>query len=67
MSKLTDLLFIIGLFLTIISCILLGTHFFGPSDVVQGIRVNLLGGGVMGLIGVSMIARSFYNSPSDIS
>ncbi len=65
MNKLTDLLFIIGLFLTIISVILLGTHWLGPNDVVQGIRVNLFGGVIIGIVGVSMILRSFTTPPSE--
>ncbi|HXH29208.1 MAG TPA: hypothetical protein VNJ01_00180 [Bacteriovoracaceae bacterium] len=60
-SKLYDLLFLIGLFLTLIGVIVLGTFFMGPSDVVQGIRVNLLGGSVMTFVGAVMIVGSFYN------
>lgn len=61
-SKLYDLLFLIGLFLTLIGVVVLGTFLMGPSDVVQGIRVNLLGGSVITVIGVSMIVGSFYNT-----
>lgn len=59
MSKLDDLLFVIGLFLTIIGVLVLGTSFLGPSDLVQGIRVNLLGGGALTIVGVSMIVGSY--------
>lgn len=60
MNRLHDLLFVIGLFLSIIGGIVVLTSFLGGSDVVQGIRVNLLGGGVMLVIGSSMIARSVF-------
>lgn len=58
MNKLNDLLFVIGLFLTIIGAIVFLTGLVGGNDLVQGIRVNLLGGGMMTVIGVSMIVRS---------
>ncbi len=61
-SKLYDLLFLIGLFLTLIGAVVLGTFLLGPSDVVQGIRVNLLGGSMLTLIGVSMIIGSFVST-----
>jgi hypothetical protein len=59
MEKLNDLLFVIGLFLGIIGVIVLGTHVFGGNDIVQGIRVNLLGGSVLTLTGTMMIVKSF--------
>ena len=58
MNKLNDLLFVIGLFLTIIGAIVLFTGIVSGNDLVQGIRVNLLGGGMMTVIGVAMIIRS---------
>jgi hypothetical protein len=58
MNKLNDLLFVIGLFLTIIGGIVFFTGLIGGNDLVQGIRVNLLGGGMMAVIGVAMIIRS---------
>lgn len=57
-SKLDDLLFVIGLFLTIVGGIVLSTSLFGASDLVQGVRVNLVGGGTMFVIGVAMIIGS---------
>lgn len=58
MNKLNDLLFVIGLFLTIIGSIVFLTGMISANDLVQGIRVNLLGGGVMAVIGIAMIVRS---------
>ena len=58
LNKLNDLLFVIGLFLTIIGAIVLLTGLIAGNDLVQGIRVNLLGGGMMTVIGVAMIIRS---------
>ena len=63
MNRLHDLLFVIGLFLSIIGGIVLLTSFFGESDVVQGIRVNLVGGGPMFVIGVAMIVKSLMTKP----
>lgn len=60
MSKLDDLLFLIGLFLTLIGGVVLATYFMGPSDLVQGIHVNRLGGSGLTIIGVSMIAFSYF-------
>ncbi len=60
MAKLGDLLFVIGLFLTIIGGIVLLTGLIGGNDLVQGVRVNLLGGGMMTVIGVAMILRSHF-------
>ncbi len=59
LNKMTDLLFIIGLFLTLIGGLVFATYLMGPSEVVQGIHVNRLGGIVMGLIGISMMIGSF--------
>lgn len=58
MNRLHDLLFVIGLFLSIVGGIVLLTSFLGGSDVVQGVRVNLVGGGSMFVIGLGMIIRS---------
>lgn len=60
MNKLNDLLFVIGLFLTIIGGIVLLTGLISANDLVQGIRVNLVGGGMMAIIGVAMILRSHF-------
>ncbi len=62
MNKLNDLLFVIGLFLTIIGGIVLLTGITGGgNDLVQGIRVNLLGGGMLTVIGLAMIVRSHFS------
>lgn len=61
MQKLSDLLFVIGLFLTIIGGIVLLTGLTGGgNDLVQGIRVNILGGSMLTVIGVAMILRSHF-------
>jgi hypothetical protein len=60
MNRLHDLLFVIGLFLSIVGGIVLLTSFMGGSDMVQGIHVNLVGGGVMFVIGLAMIGRSVF-------
>ena len=61
MKKLSDLLFVIGLFLTIIGGIVLLTGLTGGgNDLVQGIRVNLLGGSMLAVTGVAMILRSHF-------
>jgi aldose 1-epimerase len=62
MSKLDDLLFLIGLFLTSIGVVVFGTYLFGGSDLVQNIHVNRLGGGMLLTVGILMIALSAYNS-----
>lgn len=58
-AKLNDLLFVIGLFLSLIGLIVLGTSLLGPSDVVHGIRVNLMGGLALSVIGIAMIIGSY--------
>ncbi len=58
MTKLDDLLFLIGLFLTLIGAVVFGTYLFGPDDVVQTIHVNRLGGGMLLSVGVIMILMS---------
>lgn len=60
MNRLHDLLFVIGLFLSLVGGIVFLTSFMGGSDVVQGVRVNLVGGGTMLVIGLAMIARSIF-------
>lgn len=60
LNKLNDLLFVIGLFLTIIGGIVLLTGLVSGNDLVQGIRVNLVGGGMLTVIGVAMILRSHF-------
>lgn len=60
MSKLDDLLFLIGLFLTLIGGVVLATYFLGPSDLVQGIHVNRVGGSGLTVIGIGMIALSHF-------
>lgn len=60
MNKFNDLLFVIGLFLSIIGGIVLLTGLVGGNDLVQGIRVNLVGGGMLTIVGVAMILRSHF-------
>lgn len=62
LNKMTDLLFIIGLFLTLIGGVVFATYLMGPSDLVQGIHVNRLGGIVMCIIGIGMIIGSLKRS-----
>ncbi|MFL5785001.1 MAG: hypothetical protein ACJ76H_10350 [Bacteriovoracaceae bacterium] len=62
LQKLNDLLFVIGLFLTIIGLIVFFTGIVSQNDLVQGIRVNLFGGGMMSVIGFGMVARSFVKA-----
>ena len=60
MNKLNDLLFVIGLFLTMIGAIVFITAAITNNDLVQGIRVNLVGGGMLSVVGISMILRSHF-------
>lgn len=60
MKKFSDLSFVIGLFLTIIGGIVLLTGLVNGNDMVQGLRVNIVGGGMMTAIGVAMILRSHF-------
>ncbi len=60
LNKLNDLLFVIGLFLTIIGVIVFLTGAITNNDLVQGIRVNLVGGGMLSVIGIAMILRSHF-------
>ncbi len=60
MNKLNDLLFVIGLFLTIIGVIVFLTGAITNNDLVQGIRLNLVGGGMLAVVGVSMILKSHF-------
>ena len=59
-NKLNDLLFVIGLFLTIVGLIVFLTGAISANDLVQGIRVNLLGGGMMSVVGIAMILKSHF-------
>jgi uncharacterized membrane protein YhhN len=64
LAKLDDLLFVIGLFLFLIGGVVFSTYLFGGNDLVQNIHVNRLGGGVLLLVGVSMIGLSYWNERS---
>jgi len=55
LSKRFDLSLVIGLFFTIVGIILLLTHWFGPDDSVDGVRLNLLSGAVMTGFGIVML------------
>jgi hypothetical protein len=61
LAKLDDLLFVIGLFLTMIGAVVFGAYLFGGNDLVQNIHVNRLGGGLLLLIGTGMIGLSYWN------
>jgi hypothetical protein len=61
-AQLGDLLFLIGFFLLLIGGVVLGTFLLGPSDLVQGIHVNLWGGGALSFIGICMIALNSWSS-----
>lgn len=61
-SRLDDLLFLIGLFLLMIGGVVFAAYLFGPDDLVQGIHVNLLGGGSLSVIGIGMIILSHFNN-----
>lgn len=61
MAKLDDLLFVIGLFLTLIGAVVFGTYLFGGNDLVQNIHVNRLGGSMLLIIGIGMIGLSYWN------
>lgn len=60
-SKLGDLLFLIGLFLLLLGAVVMAAYLFGPSDVVQNIHVNRLGGGMLLSIGLLMMGLSHWN------
>jgi hypothetical protein len=62
-QKLNDLLFVIGLFLTTVGTIVFLTGLSKGNDLVQGIHVNLVGGGMMLVIGIAMIVRSHFQKP----
>lgn len=64
MNRLNDLLFVIGLFLTLIGSLVLIAAFTGPSDLVHGVRVNLTGGGAILFVGLCMIVRSLFTTPA---
>ena len=55
-KRFDDLSFVIGLFFSVVGVILLLTHWFGPSDEVAGVRLNLVSGAVMTAFGAVMLA-----------
>jgi len=60
LSKFSDLRFTIGLFFTVVGSILLATFLWGmflsgPSDLVGGVHLNLLGGSMMLIFGLLML------------
>jgi hypothetical protein len=59
MQKMTDLRFVIGLFLTLIGTLVLGSYFFGGDDLVQGVHLNLLGGGTILIVGLLLGGSTF--------
>lgn len=63
-AKLSDLLFLIGLFLLLIGSVVMGAYIFAPAnaDLVQNIHVNRLGGGMLMLVGALMLALSHFNN-----
>ena len=64
MERINNLQFLIGAFLAFIGSIVLGVHYFGGDDSIQNIPVNLLGGGVLALVGVAMMLGGFLlNAP----
>ncbi len=64
-NYLTDLRSVIGLFLFIVGSIVLLSYAFGPSDLVGGIHVNLLGGGCLALVGMIMIVARYISKKAD--
>jgi hypothetical protein len=65
MQRMNNLQFLIGVFLVLIGAIVLGVHFFGADDVVQGVQVNLLGGAVIAVVGVGMILGGLIPEKQD--
>ena len=63
-NYLTDLRSVIGLFLTTIGVIVLLSYFFGPSDDVGGIHVNLLGGACLLITGLVMVISRYVAKSS---
>lgn len=61
LAKLDDLLFVIGLFLSLIGAVVFGAYLFGGDDLVQNIHVNRLGGSLLLFIGAGMIGLSYWN------
>jgi len=63
LSKLNDLLFLIGLFLILIGSVVMAAYLFGAdnADLVQNIHVNRLGGGMLMLVGFVMWLLSYVN------
>lgn len=50
----TDLRTVIGLFLLTVALILFATYFWGTSDLVSGVHLNLLSGAMMAAVGLFM-------------
>ncbi|MBC7385484.1 MAG: hypothetical protein H7301_04870 [Cryobacterium sp.] len=62
----TDLRFVIGLFLTLIGLLVLLSFLTSGSDVAQGIHVNLLGGGMLITVGGSLaLSALFAKAPAE--
>ena len=63
MSKLADLLFLIGLFLLLIGLVVFAAYVIAPvdADLVQNIHVNRLGGGLLCGVGSVMLFMSYWN------
>ena len=67
-ERLTDLRFVIGLFLITVGAVLLLAFAFGPSDEVQKVHLNLLAGLLMSGVGATMLmlhCSSFHSTPGD--
>lgn len=58
--KLSDLRFVIGLFLVIIGVLVLGTYFFPSNAETKGIQVNLLGGAMLAVTGGVLLFTSRF-------
>lgn len=59
MQKMTDLRFVIGLFLSLLGVLVLGSYLFGGSDLVQGVHLNLVGGGMLLIVGLLLGGSCF--------
>lgn len=60
-NYLTDLRSVIGLFLFTIGVIVLLSYLIGPSDDVDGIHVNLIGGSCLALTGLVMLVSRYIS------
>jgi hypothetical protein len=68
MERLSDLRFVIGLFLTIIGVLLFVAHFsVGGGQETEGVRLNWFGAWLFSGVGLGMIALSVFSrgSPND--